>query len=402
MSQIRATSEMLLVAALLLITDAVSLAASTSFSSGIETGTIQNSAITEASGIAASRMSPNVLWTEEDSGNPAQVYAMTPAGTDLGTYKLSGAGNVDWEDIAVGPGPAAGTQYIYVGDIGDNNSVRSTIAVYRVPEPVVSDVQSPVTVTLTGVSKFTFAYPDRAHDAESMFVDPLTKDIYIITKRDATYKYVYRAAYPQSTSGTTTLTLVASLLNSNALTAADISPDGSEIIIRSYATSSGLLYQRPSGRTIADAFATTPIAIPLHSETQGEDIGFDAAGWGYYTTSEGSHQPIYYFDRVPHGDFNHDGTVDASDYVVWRKGLGTTYTLDAYNTWRTNFGMPNSSKASASSVAVPEPATWVILGLGGIALIASNRHQCLVRNEDGSKFSTQQNKNEPRGNASSH
>ena len=32
------------------------------------------------------------------------------------------------------------------------------------------------------------------------------------------------------------------------------------------------------------------------------------------------------------GDFNHDGNVDATDYVVWRKGLGTTYTQDDYNT----------------------------------------------------------------------
>ena len=34
------------------------------------------------------------------------------------------------------------------------------------------------------------------------------------------------------------------------------------------------------------------------------------------------------------GDFNHNGTVDAADYVVWRNGLGTTYTQDHYNVWR--------------------------------------------------------------------
>ena len=35
------------------------------------------------------------------------------------------------------------------------------------------------------------------------------------------------------------------------------------------------------------------------------------------------------------GDFNHDGTVDAADYVVWRKTDGTPA---GYNTWRTHFG----------------------------------------------------------------
>ena len=38
------------------------------------------------------------------------------------------------------------------------------------------------------------------------------------------------------------------------------------------------------------------------------------------------------------GDFNEDGVVDAADYVVWRKGLGTTYTQKDYDTWRAHFG----------------------------------------------------------------
>src|SRR5256885_1417878 len=41
--------------------------ATPSFNAGITTGTIQNAAITEASGIAASRVNDNVLWTQEDS-----------------------------------------------------------------------------------------------------------------------------------------------------------------------------------------------------------------------------------------------------------------------------------------------------------------------------------------------
>ena len=38
------------------------------------------------------------------------------------------------------------------------------------------------------------------------------------------------------------------------------------------------------------------------------------------------------------GDYNQNGTVDAADYVVWRNGLGTTYTQDHYDIWRANFG----------------------------------------------------------------
>ncbi len=35
------------------------------------------------------------------------------------------------------------------------------------------------------------------------------------------------------------------------------------------------------------------------------------------------------------GDFNGDGRVDAADYVLWRRGFGTTYNQNDYNNWRT-------------------------------------------------------------------
>jgi autotransporter-associated beta strand protein len=269
------------------------------FSSAIQTGNVQNAAVNEASGIAASRLNPNVLWVHDDSGNPAQVFPMTTSGANLGTYSISGASAIDWEDLAVGPGPVSGAQYLYVGDIGDNNALRASVSVYRVAEPVVSDLQSPISTSIPGAAKLTFAYPDGPRDAESLFVDPLTKDIYIISKRENP-KHLYRAAYPQSTSGTTTLQLMTTFLtDATWLTAADISPDGNEIIVRSTGSTSGRMYVRPPGGSITDAFNSTPITIPLAPEPQGEAIGFDPAGRGYFTVSEGLNQPVYYFNRLP-------------------------------------------------------------------------------------------------------
>ena len=43
------------------------------------------------------------------------------------------------------------------------------------------------------------------------------------------------------------------------------------------------------------------------------------------------------------GDFNGDGSVNAADYVVWRKGLGTAYTPNDYNVWRAHFGQTAGS-----------------------------------------------------------
>jgi hypothetical protein len=57
------------------------------------------------------------------------------------------------------------------------------------------------------------------------------------------------------------------------------------------------------------------------------------------------------------GDYNQDGTVDAADYVVWRKTVGSQ---EGYNTWRTNFGRTATS-GSLAIRAVPEPEALVIL-----------------------------------------
>jgi hypothetical protein len=66
------------------------------------------------------------------------------------------------------------------------------------------------------------------------------------------------------------------------------------------------------------------------------------------------------------GDHNRDGTVDAADYVAWRK-LPNSFggDPDGYDDWQENFG---SSGPGAGGGAVPEPASmllvvWAIVGL---------------------------------------
>jgi hypothetical protein len=81
------------------------------------------------------------------------------------------------------------------------------------------------------------------------------------------------------------------------------------------------------------------------------------------------------------GDFNRDGTVDAADYVVWRKaqgttiqlpndnGIGGTVGLAHYMLWRGGFGNPNGGAGTSSQVggtAVPEPAP-VLMAIFAVA-----------------------------------
>lgn len=259
------------------------------FSAGRKVGTIESASITEASGIAASRKNPNVLWVHNDDGLPC-VYAMTVEGKHLGRYILDGARMRDWEDIAIGPGQDPNLDYIYVGAIGDNASTYKSIRIYRVPEPIIDANQSLAIIKIGGVETIELVYPDGPRNAEALMIDPLTKDIYIISKEEPSR--VYRGAYPLSTTGVTTLEYVAKLAWGKA-TGGDISPDGREIVVRGYFAAS--LWLRPENAPLWQCFDKTECKVPLIFEKQGEAICFDANGTGYYTTSEHAHQPIYYF-----------------------------------------------------------------------------------------------------------
>ncbi len=57
------------------------------------------------------------------------------------------------------------------------------------------------------------------------------------------------------------------------------------------------------------------------------------------------------------GDFNGDGSVNAADYVVWRKTDGGS---TGYNNWRTNFG---ETVGSGGAATVPEP-TGIVFAIG--------------------------------------
>lgn len=86
---------------------------------------------------------------------------------------------------------------------------------------------------------------------------------------------------------------------------------------------------------------------------------------------------IYLYGFSPTGDFNHNGTVDAADYVVWRKGLGTTYTQNDYTIWRSNFGKTAGSAAgfAAGTSSVPEPASALMMFYASISFAGNYRRR---------------------------
>lgn len=264
------------------------------FAPGEQVGVLQSQLIDEASGIVASRKNPGVLWVHNDSDDTPRIFAINETGKLLGTYRTRGARQRDWEDIAIGPGPDPKKDYLYIGDIGDNKAKRKTITVYRIAEPAV-EMDHPAAETAVGPAEaIELEYPDGPRDAETLMVDPLNRDIYIISKRE-TRSRVYRSAYPQRTNGRTVMVHVADLPWGWAV-GGDITPDGQTVVVRGYFNAS--VWQRSKGQYLRQVFDGEGSRLQLLIEPQGEAICFDSRGRDCYTVCEGTGAPIYLYRRA--------------------------------------------------------------------------------------------------------
>ncbi|MEM7151639.1 MAG: cellulase family glycosylhydrolase [Myxococcota bacterium] len=262
-----------------------------SFSEGVETGALQTGSVVEASGLAASRQSPGVLWTHNDSGDGARIFAVDTDGRKPGTFGLAGADAIDYEDIAI-----AGTD-LFVGDIGDNAEWRDEIAVYRVAEPWVDPAGEAVSLELA-TTRLRLRYPDRAHNAETLLADPESGDLFIVTKEGSGNSRVFRAPAPHDPAEVITLDHVATLPFASAMlpgnryaTGGDVSPNGDGVLLTSY--DRAFYWPRPLGEPLWRAFDVDPCPVPRRYEPQGEAIAFTSGGDGYYTVSEGQYAPLY-------------------------------------------------------------------------------------------------------------
>lgn len=228
----------------------------------------------EASGIADSKNFPGYLWVEQDSGNPSQIYLLSYKGEFFKKVKIKGATNRDWEDMALAAGPEKGKNYIYLADIGSNNMSATKYFIYRFPEPSTDTVHT--------FDKIVFQYPDDSHDAEAMLVDNVTRDIYVITKRDKP-SGIYKISYPQSTTDINKAAKVGSLPFSGVVSAA-ISPDGKELLLKTYTAI--YYWKRKPGQSLEQTLQTAPVQLSYQLEPQGEAICFKQDNSGFFTLSE--------------------------------------------------------------------------------------------------------------------
>lgn len=250
---------------------------------GVRQGALDNPEINEASGLASSVVNPGMLWTHNDSGDKARIFLIDGEARNRAVVWLKGFSNRDWEDISVGPGPEEDKSYVYVGEIGDNASRYEYKYLYRLEEPVIPDRSSVVDTTLSKVDSIKFTLEGGPRDTEAVIVDPLTRDIYIFSKNEKKKIRVFRLPYPQSVTEVTEAEYVMSLPIVKVC-AADISPDGQEILIKNY--TQVFYWRRQGNESIQEILERDPVSLPYTTEPQGEAITFDRDGKGYYTLSE--------------------------------------------------------------------------------------------------------------------
>ena len=235
----------------------------------------------EASGLASSVVNRGSMWSVNDSGNPAEVYLIDSMAHVILTCKLP-VENRDWEEVLVGPGPINGKTYVYVGEIGDNNAIYDTKYIYRFEEPSVGDATTGEAVKdIILADTLKIQMPDGRRDTETMLIDPLTKDLYIISKREDSVG-VYKVPQP-FTKEVMTARKVAKIPFFK-IVAGQFSPDGTEVILKDY--DHVYYWKRSKDEPLETLLLRKPELLPYEREAQGESLTWKPDGSGYYTLSE--------------------------------------------------------------------------------------------------------------------
>jgi Pectate lyase len=132
-----------------------------------------------------------------------------------------------------------------------------------------------------------------------------------------------------------------------------------------------------TGQTVSGSFANLSASNRVH---------IDGSSASLLVTTTNSHVTLSNFLTGVPGDYNNDGIVDTSDYVVWRKSLANNTPLNNetatfgvvdqadLDAWRANYGT-SMGQANLALSLVPEPTTnlfalvgasvWLLSGMAG-------------------------------------
>lgn len=293
--------------------------------------TVDDRAIDESSGLAASRSFPGCWWTHNDSGDRARLFlleklpatdpaassagALPPANTEplrsleaergllrARAVEIPGAEAEDWEDMC--SARIDGQNVLWIGDIGDNGSRREHVVIYRVEEP--SPSQEPGATSdlrLKLARQWRVRYEDGPRDCEGLAFDPVRKEMLLVAKTRLPFAGVYRIAAEDLQNPQRSEAIVAMRIGTVPIpmvTAIDIRDDGLQLAVCTYFNR--CLYQRRPEESWQEALQRAPQVSKLPPLKQIEAIAYDLQG-RLWVTSERAPMPL---QRVDDAEANNE------------------------------------------------------------------------------------------------
>ena len=258
----------------------------------IERAKLNDKAIDELSGLAASRKYPGLLWCHNDSGDVARVFAINERGETVATVNFEGLEARDWEDMTFSGG------YLYIGEIGDNFAVNENIRVYRAHEPDLNPdkLGQEITIQTRQWQEMTLHYPDGARDAETLCATPDGR--LLIVSKDKKGANFYVLKRPFSAGQTATLDKIFDNVQigetgwlTRLVTGGDLAPDGRELTIVTYAQV--WQYDLGSAFDFNSLQLKAPRVRDLPPLKQCESLCYSADGRSLWVSSEGKKAPLW-------------------------------------------------------------------------------------------------------------
>lgn len=256
-------------------------------------GDLANETLMEASGISASRVSSDVYFSVNDSGNPPQLFAVGSDGSDLATWPIAYHEHHDFEDIS---GFRFNRKnYLLIADTGDNFYWRPYVTLLVIEEP---DLTSADRASLKPVWSFNVRYPKGARDVEAVAVDVESEKILLISKRRIPAE-VFEVPLKPGVSEVTARK-VAALTGIPEPSARDLREDpgwgkskslptafdifGRHAVVITY--KDAYIYERRRRESWADALSGLPVRILLPHINGLESGGFSHSGDSLVVTGE--------------------------------------------------------------------------------------------------------------------
>jgi hypothetical protein len=270
---------------------------------GESAGVLDVDMLPEASGIAVSRAFENTLYHINDSSYGSSFYLTDLRGGNTRQVQIEDfvKSRHDPEDVSVGPCDG-NTTCLFVGDIGDNRTIRDRVRIYVIKEQAFGD-------SVHSYRRVLVRYPDGPRDAESLAVHP-NGDIYILSKEAdiSSFRFAPARLYRLGRSAweddadpekvhelsfvgeldLLTLSQGRSLLLGWIPTSMDIAPDGQRLLVLTYDNAFEFNLDLSEGFKPAQEMVEGEdfSFIPLRRLLQQEAVAYGPQAGGFFYTTE--------------------------------------------------------------------------------------------------------------------